>query len=67
MTHIKPYHITILNYPNGELVTDYHSTIIPMVNDTIMDESEFKVIERTFSIRNEKVVLLVEKIIDEHI
>ena len=64
--HNKPYHIILLNYPDGEWVTDYYSTIIPMVNDTIVDESEFKVIERSFSIRNDKVILLVEKIIDEH-
>jgi len=63
----KSYQIILLNYPEGEWINDYYSTIIPMVNDVIIDddleqEKEYLVIERHFSIRNQKVVLLVEKI-----
>jgi hypothetical protein len=66
----KSYQIILLNYPEGEWINDYYSTIIPMVNDVIIDDDieieqekiEYLVIERHFSIRNQKVVLLVEKI-----
>jgi hypothetical protein len=61
----KTYQIILLSYPDGERLTDYYSTIVPMVNDCVIDDDEdpnveYQVIERHFSIRNEKVVLLVE-------
>lgn len=58
-----------MSYPDGDTITDYYSTIVPMTNDLITDDEddiyiEYKVIERNFSIRNEKVILLVQKIED---
>lgn len=66
----KSYQIILLNYPEGEWINNYYSTIVPMVNDVIIDDDietdqekiDYLVIERHFSIKNEKVILLVEKI-----
>jgi len=68
----KSYQIILLSYPEGDRITDYYSTIVPMVNDAIIDDShtpeeeatQYMIIERHFSIRNQKVILLVEKIDD---
>ncbi len=66
----KSYEIMLMSSPDGERITEYYSTIIPMVNDIITndqdddeDEQDYLVIERHFSIRNQRVVLLV-KIMD---
>ena len=69
----KSYQIILLSYPEGDWINDYYSTIIPMVNDVIVDDShtpeetsvEYIIIERHFSIKNQKVVLLVEKTNDQ--
>lgn len=67
----KSYQIILMSYPEGDLITDYYSTIIPMVNDVIIDDScedesvEYLVVERHFLITNSKVVLLVEKIVED--
>jgi hypothetical protein len=63
----KQYQIILLTYPEGETITDYYSTIIPMVNDVIIDDyeeepTEYLVVERHFSMHSQKVILLVEKI-----
>lgn len=65
----KSYQIILLSYPEGDWIHDYYSTIIPMVNDVITDDDNidninlsYLVVERHFSIKNQKVVLLVEKI-----
>ena len=66
----KSYQIILLSYPEGEWINDYYSTIVPMVNDVVIDDDvdtqqekiDYLVIERHFSIKNEKVILLVEKI-----
>ena len=66
----KNYQIILMNYPDGHRITHYDSTIIPMVNDIIIDDQdadlentvreEYIVIKRHFSISNHKVVLLVQ-------
>ena len=69
----KSYQIILLSYPEGDRITDYYSTIVPMVNDAIIDDShtpeepaiDYMIIERHFSIKSQKVVLLVEKIIEQ--
>jgi hypothetical protein len=64
----KNYEIMLLG-PEGERILEYFSTIIPMVNDMIIDDqdddegkvhTEYLVIERHFSVSNHRVVLLVK-------
>jgi len=65
----KSYQIILMTYPEGEWIHEYYSYIVPMVNDVIIDDTEdihtnYLVVERHFSIRSQKVVILVEKIED---
>ena len=65
----KSYQIILMSYPDGEWIHEYYSYIVPMVNDVIIDDtdeihSSYIAVERHFSIRSQKVILLVEKIDD---
>jgi hypothetical protein len=68
----KSYEIMLMSSPEGDRITEYYSTIVPMVNDIITndqdddeDEQDYLVIERHFSVRNQRVILLVKNIENE--
>lgn len=63
----KHYQIILLTYPEGDRINEYYSTVVPMVGDVIIDDTdkpyyEYLVAERHFSMISPKVILLVEKI-----
>ena len=63
----KQYQIILLTYPEGDTINEYYSTVVPMVGDVIIDDTdiphfEYLIVERHFSMISPKVVLLVENI-----
>lgn len=67
----KHYQIILLSYPEGDKLNEYYSTVVPMVGDVVIDDTdkpiyEYHVAERHFSMISPKVILLVEKVEDRN-